>query len=872
MRPPERALAFLRWFCREDYIEEIEGDLTEIFEKQHKESPLKAKRKFVWSVIKYFRPEFIKLFESGYPTNPSIMFRHNLLITYRNFLRYKSSFFINLVGLSTGLACVLLISLWVMDELRFDKFHEMDNRLFEVMSNIPLGDGSTMTIGATPGILAQALTEEMPEVEHAVVAASPMGGRGTKGILSVQNSRVKASELYVSSNYFKVFSFPLIHGDKNSVLSDKYSVVLSDELAMNLFHSTENVIGKTVVWDRANVSGPYIVSGVFKNLPEHSSVQFDLLFTYDVFFEKYRSNLESWGNSNPSTYVVLKEGTDIDHFNDKIRDFKKLKVSQTNPDADWVHIGTLFLQRFSEKYLYNRFENGVQDGGRILYVKLFSLVAIFTVVIACINFINLTTARASRRLKEIGIKKVVGANRKLLLTQFLTESMLMALLSLILAILLVAILLPVFNQITGKRIDLDFDLRILWFALGITLVPGLLAGSYPAFYLSGFRPAAVLKGKINTLTGESFIRKGLVVFQFAVSVILIASVVVVYRQIEFIHTKNLGYDKDNIISFQKEGKLNEGLAPFLSEIKKIDGVVAVSQFSHDLTGNYGSTSAVEWEGKEPDQRVLFGNLEVGYGLIELMDFQMLAGRSFSEEYGSESRNIIFNESAIRAMGLEDPIGKTIRLWGEERRIIGVVRDFHFESLYEEVKPCFLQWYPDRRNILVKIESGREKETITQIQQFYQAYNDGLPFEYKFLDDEYQHLYAAEQRVAVLSQYFAFVAILISCLGLLGLAAFSVERRTKEIGIRKVLGSSSLGIVYLLSGDFTKMVLIAILIALPLSYVIADNWLDSFAYKVDLEWWYYAVSGFAALLISWLTIGSQTIKAASVNPVQYLKNE
>ncbi|MEX1238468.1 MAG: ABC transporter permease [Cyclobacteriaceae bacterium] len=871
-QPPKHARRILLSFLREDLTEEVLGDLDEKFYSTIKnKSLLKANLNYWYQVLNYIRPFAIRKSKPTY-SNFYAMFQHNILISFRNFRKFKSSFLINLTGLSTGLASVLLISLWVMDELSFDKFHEKDSRLFEVMSNIPLGDGSTMTIGATPGLLAQALIEEMPEVEQAAVAASPMGGRGTKGILSVGDSRIKASELYVSSNYFSVFSFRLIQGDKNKVLSDKYSVVLSDELALNLFHTTENIIGKTVLWDRANVSGPYIVSGVFKKTSVHSSLQFDLLFTYEVFFEKYASNLESWGNSNPSTYVVLKEGTDVKHFNAKIWDFKKLKISQTNPNANLGDIGTLFLQRFSEKYLYNRYENGLQDGGRISYVKLFSVIALFILTIACINFMNLSTAKASRRMKEIGIKKAIGADRKSLLSQFLGESILMAFLSLIFAILLVVVSLPAFNQITGKQIDLNFESGLVLSVLGITLITGLVAGSYPALYLSRFRPAVVLKGKMNTSAGESWVRRGLVVFQFTISVILIGSVLVVYHQIEFIQSKNLGYNKDNIISFKKEGRLNQDLESFLSEVKRMPGVVNASHFSHNLTGTYGSTSAVEWEGRGPGDRILFGNLEVGVGLIELMDFKIAEGRPFSEEFGPESRNIIFNESAIAAMGLTDPVGKTIKLWGEERQIIGVVKDFHFESLYEKVKPCFLLWYPDRRNILVKIRSGMERGTIERLQKFYQAFNEGLPFEYSFLDEDYQAMYAAEQRVAVLSRCFAGIAILISCLGLFGLAAFTVERRTKEIGIRKVLGSTGFGIMCLLSVDFTKMVLIAIIIGLPVSYFITQNWLFSFSYRINLEWWNFAGVGLMALFIAWFTVGMQTIKAAQVNPTECLKNE
>ena len=798
------------------------------------------------------------------------MFRHNLLLVYRTFKRFKTSFFINLIGLSTGLACAILIYLWVTDEMSFDKFHEKDRQLYQVMQNAPLPDGVFTTEG-TPGLLFEALAQEMPEVEDAAVAAYAPGGRLSKGIISFGNTNIKASELHVSKNYFNVFSYLLMQGDKAQVLSDKYSVVLSDELALKLFHTNENIIGKTVEWKRGELSGLYNVSGVFKKPPLNSSAQFDLLFTYELLFEKYAGNLGNWGNSNPMTYLILKEGTNIDPFNDKIRDFSKSKYKMLNgTDGDWI--GTLFLQRYSDKYLYNSFENGVQAGGRIGYVKLFSIIAIFILIIACINFMNLSTAKAAHRIKEIGVKKAIGAGRKALVFQFLAESMMITFLSLLLSLLLVALFLPPFNQITGKQLTLTFNPDIVISLLSILLITGLISGSYPALYLSGFKPAIILKGNLNTSTGEAWVRKGLVIFQFAISVILIVSVLIIYKQIEFIHSKNLGYNKDNIIRFVNEGKLLESMETFLSEVKKIPGVVNASSIGNDITANKSSTSGLDWEGKNEGEDILFGNLEVDYDLIELFGFEMKEGRTFSREFNTEGAKIIFNEAAIAAMGIRNPVGKTIKLWGEEKQIIGVVRDFHFESLYERVKPCFLQLSPNRPNVLVKIKAGMEQEALSGIQKFYHEYNEGLPFEYRFLDDDYQALYASEQRVALLSQYFAGIAIIISCLGLFGLTAFITERRRKEIGIRKTLGSSELGIVYLLSGGFTKIVFASILISMPVSYLIMRHWLNSFAFRIELELWFFISAGLIALFIAWFTVGLQTVKAARANPVECLKDE
>lgn len=863
-RPPKYALKFLRWFCREDCIEEIEGDLTEIFENQYDQSPGKAKWKFIRSVVKYFRPEFIKSFRPDYYTNPADMFRHTILITWRNFLRYKSSFFINLAGLSTGLACALLIYLWVNDEMNTDKFHEKDAQLYQVLQRGDMG-GVIETIEYTPGLLAKTLAEEMPEVEYATAIIPPYWFSG-KGIISAGDNRIKVSPQYVSKDYFDVFTCPILQGNKKQFLSDKYTVLLSESLATRLFHTTAEIVGKTVQWENSDrFSGDYFVAGIFEDVPSSSSVQFDILFNYELFFEK-RPGLENWGNSDPCTYVILKKDADVGAFNTKIADLRKQKTG--NPKES-----TLIAEHYSSKYLYGHYklEYGGYGGGKIKYVRLFSTIAIFILVIACINFMNLSTARASRRLKEVGIKKAIGAGRKILICQYLGEALAVAFLSLLISIALIYLLLPAFNQITAKQLTLHFSLDFILTLLGIVVFTGLVSGSYPALYLSGFNPAVVLKGKLTTSLGEMWARKGLVIFQFTMSVILIVSVLVVYKQIEFIRTKNLGYRRDNIILFETEKQREGRLQTFLLEIKRIPGVVMASNFNHNLLGDHGGLSDIEWEGKDPALNLHYANLEVGYDLIETLGIEMAAGQTFSRDIPPE-RQIIFNEDAIEKMGISDPVGKTIKLWGKEKVIMGVAKNFHFESLYEDIKPCFFQVQPDVRNVMVKIQDGSEQTTLYQLEKLYHQFSPGITFDYKFLDTDYQALYAAEQRVGILSRYFAIIAILISCLGLFGLAAFTAERRIKEIGIRKILGATDVGIVGLLSADFTKMVLAAIVIALPVSYFIGLKWLESFAYRIDLEWWYFISAGLAALLIAWFTVGVQTFRAARINPTECLRSE
>jgi ABC-type antimicrobial peptide transport system permease subunit len=574
-----------------------------------------------------------------------------------------------------------------------------------------------------------------------------------------------------------------------------------------------------------------------------------------------------WGNSDPSTFIVVKKGTDIALLNNKIKDFVEKKDKNSG--------NTLFLSRFSDGYLYGKYENGVQAGGRIAYVKLFSIIAVFILIIACINFMNLSTARASRRLKEVGIKKVVGASRSALIFQYIGESVLMAFLSLILAVIFISLLLPVFNEITGKQLDLHFNANLILSILGITLLTGLIAGSYPAFYLSSFNPVTVLKGKLSTSFGELWVRKGLVIFQFTLSVIFIAAVLIVYKQLNYIQSKNLGYNRDNIIHFEiplenDSLKLNAA-ATFINELNNIPGVINASSYYHNLTGEHGAISGFEWPGKNPNTDIEFSNLEVGYNFLETAGIKIKEGRNFSRTPNAHNE-IIFNETAINEMGLKNPVGKMIKFWGMQRQIVGIAADFNFESLYQTVKPCFFQVYPAMPNVMVKIKAGTEKQTIHKIQQAFLAFVPGMAFDYRFLDEDYQALYNSEKRVGTLASYFAGLAIIISCLGLFGLAAFTAQRRQKEIGIRKVVGASVSNVAFLLSKEFLKLVLIAVLIAFPLVWWAMNNWLNDFAYRIHISADIFLITGVSAILITVLTISFQAIKAAVANPVKSLRAE
>ena len=785
------------------------------------------------------------------------MIYHNLLIIYRNFKRFRSSFLINLIGLSTGLACTVLIYLWVRDEMQVDKFHRNDSRLFEVMEYQKNSPDNIRVTYSTPGVLAETLTDEIPGIEYSTVATPSYWT--DPFVLSVGDHKIESRGIYAGKDYFNIFSFDLLEGDKNKVLADKNSIVISEKTAIALFGTTRNLMGKAIDFQHER---EYLISGIFKGTPPNSTQQFDVVFSFEGYKE-INKGMTEWKNSGPMTFVVLKEGVDLSAFNEKIANIIGRKTNETHR--------TLFTVKYSDLYLHGNYVNGVQSGGGIEYVLMFSIIAVFILVIACINFMNLSTAKASRRIKEVGIKKAVGANRRTLVIQYMGESLLMSFLSLFIAVLMVDLLLPQFNYLTAKSLSLNFDIRMIGSFLTIALITGLVSGSYPALYLSGFNPAKVLKGTFNTSLGELWARKGLVVFQFVLSVIFIVSVVVVYEQIQFVQKRNLGYDKDNVVYFQMEGKVQQSREVFLDELRKIQGVSKASSISQSMVGG-GNTTPLDWEGKDPADQTPFAIRPVNYDLLEMLDIKLLAGRSFSRERG-DSLKIVLNEKAQEAMGFKDPIGKIITLRSLKCEIIGVAKDFHFESLHTAVSPMFFIMAPDHtQKIMVKISADQQKETIGRIEQLYKDFNPDFAFDYRFLDQDYQAQYDGEQRVATLSRYFAGLAILISCLGLFGLAAFTAERRMKEIGIRKVLGASDAGIVYLLSADFTKIVITAIVIAIPISFVMIRQWLDGFAYKIPLEWWHFFGAAAVALLIAWLTVGTQALKASRIDPVQCLRSE
>jgi len=791
------------------------------------------------------------------------MLAHSLLLVWRNAVRDKSSFIINIVGLSIGLAVALLVCFWVSDELAIDRFHDKD--VYQVMRKLVQEGGDVAVYESNSDLLAPALREEIPEIEQVVTVSNfPV-----KGVLSNSEKKFKTLSRFADPEFFNMFSYKLIAGSASHVLRDKFSIVISDQLAQKFFGTTTGIIGKQLSLDEEKYSSTFFVSGVFEQTRLNSE-PFDFVGTYEFYRERNSTNIH-WDSNTVNTYITLQPGTGMDVFDLKIRDFVRTKFEAQYGKKNLQWIGRIFTRPFADRYLYNTYVNGVQSGGRIQYVRLFTVIGVLILFIACINFMNLVTARASKRMKEIGIKKVAGAARHVIAMQHLAESLVTSGIALLISLGVIALLWPAFNNLSGKNLSLSLTSTIAIPVITITVITGLIAGSYPALYLSGFKPIDTLKGRLKTAFGEIVARKVLVTFQFCVSMLLIISVLIIRQQMDFTQSKNLGYNRENIIMFETEGSLlYKNMSSLLTELRSIPGVEHVSNMDGNLVGVHSGGGGVEWPGK--DHRVEFAALYVNVDLMETLGVSMFEGRMFSPEIASDSTAVIFNETAIRQMNLKDAIGQKVKLWGQEATIIGIVKDFHFESLYDRVKPFMFRMARHGANVLIKVQSGKERDAIAAIQNVYAKFNPGIPLNYRFLDDQYATLYAAERRVGDLALYFAGVAIVISTLGLLGLVSFATERRHKEIGIRKTLGASETGIVLLLSWDFLKLAILASAIALPLGYVGADKWLRTFAFRMELHWWYFVSSCVAMLLIAWATISTKVITSARSNLVNALKSE
>jgi putative ABC transport system permease protein len=787
------------------------------------------------------------------------MFKNYLKIAWRNLLNHKTFSLINISGLALGMACSLLIMLWLKDEIQTDKFHQNRKRLYRIMENQAYS-GDISTFNSTPGILAENIVKDIPEIEMASQFLWE-----SEPLFTVGNTFDKEKGRYAQKDFLKMFSFKLLKGNAASALDRPDAVVLSKKLADKYFNG-KDPIGKMI---RIDNKDNVIVTGVLEEIPQSSSLKFDFLLSYDLWW-KVNDWAKEWGNNGPQCYVMLAANTSVDKVNAKIKNYIKTKDKTSNVE--------LFLQNYGESYLYSNWDAGKQNGGRIEYVRIFSLVGIIILFIACINFMNLATARSLKRAREIGVRKVVGAVKKQLIGQFIGESLFVSFLAMCLSLLIAALLLPTFNTLTDKHLTIHItDPSFLGLILILTLVTGVIAGSYPALFMSSLNPIVVFKGALKLKPGATYFRKGLVVFQFALSIILVLGMIVIYRQIDYIHNKNLGFAKEDLLYMPLEGELQKNFMTFKQELLKQPGIRFVSSAQSTPLETGSSTSGVRWPGKDTTKLILFSTNPITYDYIKTMGIQLVAGRDFSPEYSMDTMNYLINEASARKIGYKDPVGKELTMWGDKGTIIGVMKDYHHNSLHVPIEPLILRlfknsWKTFWGNVIIRTEAGKTKQAIASMEKVFRQFNPGFPFKYYFTDSEVLKNYQAEYTVSKLSRYFAFLAIFISCLGLFGLVTFTAEQRTKEIGIRKVLGASVPGIVRMLSKDFLKLVIIAAVIAFPVAWWTMNKWLEDFAYRVSIGWWVFFLAGVLALVIALFTVSFQAIKAAIANPVKSLRTE
>lgn len=791
------------------------------------------------------------------------MIKSHLIMAIRSMTKNKGFAFLNITGLALGIACTLLILLWVQDEKKTDRFHAEVDLLFQVYER-NYYDGKVDAGYHTQGLLAQELKKNIPEMTH-TSGFGYVSAPGTSSTFQAGENVHKAEGFFAGEDFLTMFTFPLLHGNKMSALTSPQTIAVSREMATLYFGSPENAMGKTIRFeDKEDLQ----VTAVFEDLPSHSSLQFDFLRCW-VDFIQQNPWTDNWGNTSPFTFVQLQAGTDPAQVEAKIKDFIYQYM-----DKNESFKMELALQPYGERYLHDTFKNGQVSGGRIEYVRLFSWVAVVILLIACINFMNLATARSAKRAKEIGLRKTIGASRLALIRQFYLEALLLTTGAFLVGLLVLVCTLPLFNHYTGKTLSLPLSEPAFWLAT-LLLLGGivLVAGSYPALFLSSLKPIHVLKSHLRP-GGLVSLRKALVVFQFSLSILLLLGVLIVYRQLNFIQNTHIGYDREYLIYIPIEGDLVKNYQAFKTQAENSPAILTISKMRNSPTDIEHHTSSISWPGKAPNLSVSFADAVVGYDFVETLRLQLAEGRDFSKDFGADSAAYLVNETAAAKMGFQQAIGQNVEWGNRPGKIIGVLRDFHFNSLHRSIDPLIVRLDENWTwgTILVRIQAGKTQEALTTLERLCNDLNPKFPFTYQFSDLEFSKLYKSEEMVGQLSYGFALMAVLISCLGLFGLAAFTAEQRTKEIGIRKVLGATVSGIVSMLSKDFVKLVLLAAVLASPIAWWIMHRWLDGFAYRIDIAWWMFAAAGLAAVVIALLTVSFQAIKAAVANPVESLRDE
>lgn len=810
------------------------------------------------------------------------MLKNYFIIAWRNLWRNKSFSIINLSGLAIGLCCFLLIGMYVTDELSFDRFNAKADRIYRINVDAHWG-GQDIHLSETPDIMGPVLKKDYPQVEEYTRLYTQTFNNKfiKKGNEFIPGERI----WYADSTFFDVFTLPAIDGNTKTAFNDPHDAVITASTAIKYFGSP-HVAGNVLTVKENGNTNVYKIKAVIKDVPENSHFQFDVLLAMNGL----DYNWGQAGNHNFDTYLLLKEGTDYKAFDKNFFQYIKkyllpeLKSFQINSMEDFAKAGNKMqytLVPLTKIHLYSKQIDEVSPPGSIQYVYIFSLVAVFILLIACVNFMNLTTARAAGRAKEVGIRKVLGTQRKQLIRQFLSESIVMVSFSLIIALVLAGLALPMFNSLSGKSISAGqlFSPMILPIVIGLPFIVGLLAGSYPAFFLSAFKPIEVLKGKIKAGSKSGRLRSLLVVFQFTTSIILIIGTLVVYRQLHYIQNRNIGFDKQQLLIVNGADVLGNNNQSFKNDILRLPDVESgtISSYlpvSNSFRNAYNiSRDAVS--NASNNFNVQYWTIDYDY--LRTMGMKLVKGRNFSHDFAGDSSAVIINETTAKILGHANPVGKNIYITDNQGKvtgypIIGVVGNFNYESMHQDIGPLVMALSQGSGLISFKINTTNISQTITRIEDKWKALSPGIPFSYRFMDESFNEMYSADQRVGKIALIFAALAIVIGCMGIFGLSAFIAEQRTKEIGIRKVLGASAQGIVQLLSREFMKLLTISFIIATPLAWWMMHKWLQDFAYRIEIGWWIFLVAGIATFIIALATVSLQSIKAAMADPVECLRAE
>jgi len=844
LSPPGLLARLFNLIARSEEHQTVSGDIEELYcEFAEEKGPFRA---FLWYMgqILYACPAFF--INSLYWR--SFMFFNYLKLTIRNIRKHKAYSFINIAGLSIGIACCLMIMLWVQDELSYDRFHKNAENIYA-----PTFSNGSLVM---PTALSEFLKTEYPEI----ILSTRFGEMGRNLLKFKDKDIYEEGGILVDSDFIRMFTVPFLIGNPETALEDPNSIVLSERLAQKLFGNKEP-IGETVTFSTAY---DLTVTGIMANYPSNSHIRFEYIIPLE-FSKVWNNNLNNWESNNIQTYVQLQEGTDVQSLDDKISGVVESHRPQDKRPLSLQPLRRLYLNPFNH------------IGSPIIFVYLFSAMAFFILLIASINFINLTTARSTVRAKEVGIRKTVGAYRNNLIKQFFGESLFLTLIASLAGIGLAILFLPMFNNLTGKDFSWEFvfQQRFLFGIMGIILLAVFLGGSYPAFYLSRFHPVRVLSGKLRTGMKGSIFRKVLVVFQFSLSVFLILGTVMVYRQARFLQEKDVGYDRNNIVIIGIGSRFVQNRDTIKAELlsnPNIQNVTLVDVAPYRWQSNAG-VGDVHWEGKT-NQQVKMVMTNVDFDFLKTFGLKMAQGRFFSKEYSTDiSDAFVVNEAAVRAMEMDNPLGKELNVWDFKRPIIGVVKDYNFESLHKKIIPMAMRIDPrGYQQACIRISLQNVEDSLAFLESKWKGIYPEYPFEYQFLDESLQDLYSSEQSTGKIVSVFTVLALFISCLGIFGLSSFTAEQRTKEIGIRKVLGASALSIVRYISKEFVYLVVIANILMWPIAYFLMNKWLQAYAYQVQIGWSVYILTGLAVLFISLITVGWQIIRVAVANPVDSLRYE